>query len=666
MGYGNRVRMNPRLLPSGWRGSSKPLFCYPKITTQPSDNALGWTKEKERWSSPRTLLEVEPMHRPAHPSMDSGLEPNALLVELKAILDRNALSPYFQPIVDLRIGELYGFEGLIRGPSDSALHAPLNLLSVARQGGLLPELERACIESILGTWAKAPQHYRIFVNLSPSALLDAKHRASQGSHLAKQLGLLPGNVVIELTESQPTFDYGPLLEAAEYLRSQGFTLAMDDLGEGFSSLRLWSELRPEFIKVDKHFIQGVGSDPVKHQFLRSIHDLASRTGSRVIAEGIETDGDLAVIQELGIDFGQGYLLGRPAPKPNLWQSPALVHRLRPTKAQSLAPRSTTTSRATAERLSTSISPVSPDITNLEVLSRFIRQPELQSLPVVEDGVPKGLLNRYAFIDLMSRPFSQELYGKRSCSQFMEQGFLVVDQGITIQALSERVVESDPRHILHGFILTRAGRYAGMGSGHDLMREITQMQLAAARYANPLTQLPGNVPIHEHLNARLDSPEPFAVCYWDLDHFKPYNDVYGYRRGDELIQWTGRMLQDAFVGSTEFIGHVGGDDFITIIPEADWERKIQQVLARFESDRYEFFNAEDVSRGGYSSEDRKGQLEFHPLVTLSVGVVCVLPGAYSNIHEVAAAASAAKKMAKRESGCSFFLERRLPQSKATIS
>ena len=111
---------------------------------------------------------------------------------------------------------------------------------------------------------------------------------------------------------------------------------------------------------------------------------------------------------------------------------------------------------------------------------------------------------------------------RDSSQFMERDCLVVDQNLTIHALSERVVESDPRHILHGFILTRGGRYIGMGSGHDLIREITQMQLAAARYANPLTQLPGNVPIQDHLNSRLDAQEAFVVCYWDLDHFKPYN------------------------------------------------------------------------------------------------------------------------------------------------
>jgi diguanylate cyclase (GGDEF)-like protein len=585
-------------------------------------------------------------------------EENPLLTELKAILEQKALSPRFQPIFDLRIGELYGFEGLIRGPSDSVLHAPLNLLSVARNGGLLADLERSCIESILGVWSGLPSHHRIFVNLSPSALLDARGRASMGSALVNQLGLLPSNVVVELTEGQPTFDYAPLLEAAEYLRSLGFTIALDDLGEGFSSLRLWSELRPEFVKVDKHFVQGVSSDPVKLHFLQSIRDLAANTGTRLVAEGIETDADLAVVQELGIDFGQGFLLGKPSALPDHRISHELLHRLRPV-LQSAAKRSRSTQRTTAGRLLVPVPPASSANSNLEILSRFQRQPEIQSLPVVDDGKPAGLLIRHTFTDIMSRPFSQDLYGKRSCTQFMETSCLIVDCNILIQDLSERIVDSDPRHILHGFIFTQNGRYVGMGSGHDLMREITQMQIASARYANPLTQLPGNVPIHEHLEGQLEQEDSFVVCYCDLDHFKPYNDVYGYRRGDELIQWTGRLLQENFEGPLDFIGHVGGDDFILAIPEEAWESRVRTFLERFEAGRHAFFHAEDQARGGYVSEDRQGKTILHPLATISIGAVIVQPGTYLNHHEVASAASHAKKLAKQQAGCSLFLERRLP-------
>lgn len=587
-----------------------------------------------------------------------GLESGAhhLFEELRGILERKALTPRFQPIFDLRNGSLHGFEGLIRGPSGSVLHAPLNLLSVAKRAGILAEVEQACVRTILTAWAGTPQQHRIFINLSPTALLEARDRAEAGFALVQHLGLLPGNVVIELTESQPTFDYEPLLEAASYLRSIGFTIALDDLGEGFSSLRLWSELHPEFVKVDKHFVQGVSVDPLKLQFLRSIKDLADSTGARVIAEGIETDADLAVVQELRIDYGQGFALGHPVEKPILRVSQELARRLRPALKGPDRSRSPF-SRATAERLLIPINPVGPDTTNAEVQARFFRQPALQSIPVVSQGIPLGLLNRHAFSDIMSRPFSQELYGKRPCTQFMERENLVVDQSITIHQLSEQVVASDPRHILHGFILTRSGQYAGMGSGHDLMREITQMQLVAARYANPLTQLPGNVPIYEQLEVRLETKEPFAVCYLDLDHFKPYNDVYGYRRGDELIQWTGSLLQRFFGETGDFIGHIGGDDFILAMHEDSWDPRIRSFLGEFQEGIRGFFDQEDLTRGGYLSEDRQGRVIQYPLVSMSVGAVVVRPGVFQSHHEISAAASAAKKMAKREPGCTLFTERR---------
>jgi len=219
------------------------------------------------------------------------------------------------------------------------------------------------------------------------------------------------------------------------------------------------------------------------------------------------------------------------------------------------------------------------------------------------------------------------------------------------------VESDPRHILHGFILTRDGCYAGMGSGHDLMREITQMQINAARYANPLTGLPGNVPINEHLDDLLHQELPFVVCYCDLDHFKPYNDVHGYGRGDEVIRWTGQLLEAVCEPDLDFVGHIGGDDFLMVLRSPDWEQRCEKLLASFEAGKGRFFSAEELAGGGYCSEDRKRRMVHHPLVCLSIGAVKAPPGCFPSHHEIAAAAATAKKEAKREEGSSLFIERR---------
>ena len=588
------------------------------------------------------------------------VESMQLTQELKNILAGQRLKPHFQPILDLRDGAVHGFEGLIRGPSDTVLHSPLNLFNVARSAGMLLELDRACIFTLAQTFAGIRGNQKLFLNINPESLSWWALESITQLEDLRALGLRPDRVVIELTECQPTSDYKRLLRSADLFRRLGFSIAIDDLGEGFSSLRLWSELRPEYVKIDQHFIQGVSRDPVKLQFLRSIQEIADKTGAQVVAEGLETEAYLAVVLELGVAFGQGYLLGRPNPTP-LQVLPPERLRLESRKAQDAAhPEGvpwTEPNRVTASRLMTYIDPVPPETPNFNVHKRFIQEPELLSLPVVKGQTPVGLINRYSFLDAMTRLFGSELYGKKPCEGFMSRDILVVDHCMSIHEVSQLMVESDPRHILHGFIVTRGGTYAGIGSGHDLMREITRMQIHAARYANPLTQLPGNVSINEHLDRLLEQRLAFQVCYCDLDHFKAYNDAFGYQKGDEVIHWTGRLL-DAFCDpQMDFVGHIGGDDFLLVLRSEDWEARCRGILSRFEEGRKRFFTPEDLARGGYESEDRRGRLVFHPLLSLSLGVVLAPAGAFPSHHEISAAAAQAKKQAKGLDGCSLFVERR---------
>jgi EAL domain-containing protein (putative c-di-GMP-specific phosphodiesterase class I)/GGDEF domain-containing protein/predicted transcriptional regulator len=571
------------------------------------------------------------------------------------------LQPLFQPILDARTGFPFGHEGLIRGPSDTVLHSPANLFKVARHTGQTASLEEACCQVLMQAFTRQEPRGRLFLNVGPEFFARPKDRLPFRMEEVLNFGLRPDQIVIELTESEPTFETGPLLRAAEHFRSLGFTIALDDLGEGFASLKLWSELRPDFVKIDKHFIQGVSFDPVKQQFLRSIRDLAAGTGARVVAEGIETEADLSVVQELGLEFLQGYLFARPAPTISL-ASPH-PHLCKGTKEGSpfkgaLAPPN----RVTASHLMRVVEPVAPQTEVVQVAQRFGTDPALLTLPVVERGRPVGLLNRYAFLDLMARHYAMDLYGKKACLHFMEKQPLVVDHGASVQELSQLIVDSDPRHILFGFLVTQDGQYVGVGSGQELMREITRLQIQAARYANPLTLLPGNVPIHEHLDSLLELGQSFAVGYCDLDYFKPYNDVYGYRKGDEVIQWAAKLFHEACDPNSDFLGHIGGDDFVLVMRSPDYMSRLQGILEQFEAGRERFFHPTDIARGGYETEDRQGRIVFHPLLSISIGVLPVLPGIFATHREISSAASHAKKLAKGIEGCSLFVERRSSASR----
>lgn len=233
------------------------------------------------------------------------------LSALDSILAHGDLHCLFQPILSLSERRLVGYEALTRGPSNSPLHSPLALFAVARQCGRLSELELLCRQRAFSRFRDIQGDAMLFLNISPESLLEAGHPPGRTLQLLQQLGISPNRVVIELTEQTPIDDFDLLDTALHHYRSMGFSIALDDLGAGYSSLRLWSELRPDYVKIDRHFVDGIHLDTVKREFVGSILKMARASRAQVIAEGIELPEELAVLSEMGVDLVQGYLFGRP-------------------------------------------------------------------------------------------------------------------------------------------------------------------------------------------------------------------------------------------------------------------------------------------------------------------------------------------------------------------
>jgi diguanylate cyclase (GGDEF)-like protein len=181
-----------------------------------------------------------------------------------------------------------------------------------------------------------------------------------------------------------------------------------------------------------------------------------------------------------------------------------------------------------------------------------------------------------------------------------------------------------------------------------------------RNLSPLTGLPGNIRIQEEIERMVREGRPFAVLYSDLDNFKAYNDQKGFVRGDRLIQATARIIQDAvveFAGSEGFVGHVGGDDFVAIVPPDVAEDVAKRVVERFDAVVHDFYEREDLERGYVEVEDRKGVMQRLPLVGVSVGVATTAKREYAHYGEAVAVATEMKQFAKRETGSSYAIDRR---------
>lgn len=577
---------------------------------------------------------------------------NSSQSELEQILKNRSLYPVFQPIVSINQEKIVGYEALIRGPENSSLHHPLDLFDAAERMNLHAKLEYICRELTIKRFAELKVPGKLFLNVSPSVLLEPDVKSGETLKFLAEVDLDPSAIIIELTEHKPTDDYRALREALIHYRKMGFEIALDDLGAGYSSLRLWSELRPEYVKIDKHFVQGLHDDKIKFNFVRSIQNMAEAMSCQVIAEGIETLEDFLVVEKIGITHAQGFYFARPAKQPLL----SLDQQLFSSRRRQHNDHQLSFSK-NADSICRTITPTSPETSINAVMELFQRNPDLNILPLVHHGLASGLVFREKFLSkLFSSRYGLELYGKQAIKTFVGDTPFSVDKHASLESVSQQLTTSmrnDP-----AFVVTDKGHYFGVATLLDLLEEITQQQIQNAQHANPLTLLPGSVPINSHINHLIGLQRPFCVGYFDLDHFKPFNDVYGYNAGDEIIKAVADTLSRHIPKEVGMIGHIGGDDFIAIFTCQDWFSRCEAILDDFENSVPQFYNTQDTKAGGIHSEDRLGNKTFFPLLSLSAGLVDDETTCLCKSHvDIADLASEAKKQAKKLSGNSFFINRR---------
>ncbi|MBH3406991.1 EAL and GGDEF domain-containing protein [Pseudomonas glycinae] len=572
------------------------------------------------------------------------------LSALSSILTQSGLHSLFQPIICLSERRILGYEALTRGPSNSPLHSPIALFAVARQAGRLSELEIACRQSACRRFNEQQLPGKLFLNVSPESLLEAAHQPGRTLQLLQDFGIPPSQVVIELTEQTPIDDFQLLQTALHHYRAMGFSIALDDLGAGYSSLRLWSELRPDYVKIDRHFIDGIHQDALKREFVGSILQIAKASRAQVIAEGIELPEELAVLTEMGVDLVQGYLLGRPQEHP-------------PHDARALMPKHDSSAVALNDEgsdLSALLNDqpaVNRDTPTATVLEAFRRQANLNSLAVLdEQGQPCGIVHRHSLSDALLKPFATDLFARKPISRLMNDDFLAVEMSQSLQQVSRLITSRARQRIEEDFIITLNGSYLGLGRVIDVLKLITELKIQQARYANPLTLLPGNVPIQQCLTRLLQQGRESVICYVDIDSFKPFNDIYGYGRGDEVLLCLAQCLNERVDPSRDFVGHIGGDDFLLVLGPEDWRKRLNQLLDDFQSQCRRFYRPEHLEAGCFVAPNRQGIRQEFPLLSLSIGVVHLHPEACAQLDasQLAEMASQAKHHAKNVPGYSVHL------------
>jgi EAL domain-containing protein (putative c-di-GMP-specific phosphodiesterase class I)/GGDEF domain-containing protein len=232
------------------------------------------------------------------------------VARLRHILEGEDIRTLVHPMFDLTSMEVIGYEALSRGPEGSEFERPDKLFTVAYDADLVMRLERVCRKRALEMVPSLPKGRLLFLNVEPEAISDPRLREAVIGQSEERVD--PSQIVLELTERTAITDFGSFRCTLDFVRALGFSVAVDDAGAGYGSLQVVAEVHPEWLKVDISLVRGCDHDAVRSKLIESLVGLADQVGSKLVAEGIETEAELETLRKLGVPYGQGYLLAKPS------------------------------------------------------------------------------------------------------------------------------------------------------------------------------------------------------------------------------------------------------------------------------------------------------------------------------------------------------------------
>ena len=576
-----------------------------------------------------------------------------LTKKLREIITNKSIRTMFQPIVNLKTGNVLGYEALTRGPEGSGLENPLQLFNLARENNMLFELEKVAREQALFKTKKLNSSYNIFINIDPKVVYDKNFQSGVTKDILEQLSISQENIVIELTEQTCIDDFEAFKLALSNYLKQGYKIAIDDTGAGYSGLQSLVSISYDYIKLDHSLVNNIDKDQVKQNLLKSLLDFAGNIDSKIIAEGIETEEEFKTLLQLGITYGQGYFIAYPQEK---FQKKLNFHKKISSKVISASNKFSQPKNQIKDLIDEKTNKtVSYTEKNKEVANYFKSNSDLNSVVVLKAGQPQGLIMRNQFYFRLGSRYGYAIFINKTVTSIMKTDSLIVDYRMSITEVSQLAMEREINNLYDCIIITKNNKFMGTVSIKDLLEKLTYFKVEEAKNLNPLTNLPGNRFIKEEIKDRINSPENFSFLYIDLDNFKAYNDCYGYQKGDQVINFTANVLRDTVdnLGSNDdFIGHIGGDDFVIITDYNKDETLSKDIIEKFKQGITNFFSDVDLERGYMLLEDKSGAVYKTPLTSLSIAIVSDKHRKIESPIQVSDIAAEIKKEAKKNPYSNF--------------
>lgn len=572
---------------------------------------------------------------------------------IQQIIDNNQLKSVYQPIVSLRDGSVLGYEALARTTNTAEPVSIEELFVGAGQIHKLWELEYLCRKNALAGIGNGLGNRKIFLNVDPYVMYDDRFREGMTQTYLEQYGISAQNVVFEITERTniQTEDINVFREMIRHYRRERYEIAVDDFGKACAGIQRVVELKPQFVKIDMDLIRDIHLAPGKESVLEGILKFCQPMGIQLIAEGIESREELVKLIRLGIHYGQGYYIARPAEQPP--EPPeALVELICREYDRTRKHKQVNSFFADIHAISSRGGTVSQDAQAILLYEHMKQNPQIEELCVVdEEQRVCGLLTQHDMWKHFGGQYGYALNRKKLVREIMNTDFLAVDWHMSIETVAKMAMMRPKKRVYDIVVVLKEERYYGVITIKDLLQAAINIQVERATDANPLTHLPGNQCVQEEIERALAGSGPYAILYMDLDNFKAYNDVYGFENGDLMIRTVADAMRRVCVRG-EFLGHIGGDDFVIVARHYDLQEVFRNITAYFQQRLPQLYTAEDYEKGAIVSCNRSGVKENFPLVSLSGAMVTNQYTSVTCLDEFSHIVAGVKKQSKQICGNSM--------------
>lgn len=423
-----------------------------------------------------------------HPIAESEPSDSAAFQELQKILGNGDVSTVFQPVVSLADATVIGYEALSRGPQGSVLHRPDALFASAAKFNLVWEIEYLCRSKALEKAIDIIPHKMLFINVDPQIINDPRFQKGHTREILSHFQTNAANIIFEITEKTAIEDYPGFCLILDNYTSQGYKIAIDDAGSGYSGMKRLVQTHPQFIKIDMDLIRGIGTDSFKQGLVKALNDFATVSNSKVIAEGIETEEELAALIDIGVHYGQGFFLQKPHPEflDTLPEAKSIIHAKNKQKRQGLSYSSQT---LPIGRITDKIECFPPSTLGYQALEYFNRHLELQAIPIVTNGQIVGLLGKNQFLANLATQYGIVVYMNRPIESLMNRNPLTVGYETPLATVAKAAL-SRTGDAVYDYILVSLGeRYFGIVTLKRLFETISRLELNSAEQGYVLTKAP---------------------------------------------------------------------------------------------------------------------------------------------------------------------------------